>query len=166
MAEISMPEEKKPPGIDQKQKALDAFKDWSNYLLVTTVAALGWTTAKDGACFSSVGIRDVCILLFALSIVFAILTLALTPLTGENLKEDKSIYEVCWEGWFKGRYRLMDLCLPQHVLFLLGIIVYSGGTAFRTLSHSLVAIGFAIVRVLHGLLVILRWVWRPRGRAN
>jgi hypothetical protein len=35
---------------EQKLKALDAFKDWSNYLLITTVAALGWTASKDALC--------------------------------------------------------------------------------------------------------------------
>ena len=28
--------------LDGAHKALEHFKDWSNYLLVTTVAALGW----------------------------------------------------------------------------------------------------------------------------
>jgi hypothetical protein len=35
------------PELGQKLKALDAFKDWTNYLLVTTVAALGWAARKD-----------------------------------------------------------------------------------------------------------------------
>jgi hypothetical protein len=33
-------------GIEQKLKALESFKDWTNYLLVTTVAALGWTVSR------------------------------------------------------------------------------------------------------------------------
>jgi hypothetical protein len=33
---------------DAQTKALEFFKDWSNYLLVTTVAALGWVASgKD-----------------------------------------------------------------------------------------------------------------------
>jgi len=36
-------------------KALEFFKDWSNYLLVTTVAALGWVA--DSAHFSAGGFR-------------------------------------------------------------------------------------------------------------
>ena len=31
--------------IEQQLKALEFFKDWSNYLLVTTVAALGWVAS-------------------------------------------------------------------------------------------------------------------------
>ena len=42
MADELLPKDR----LDQKLKALDAFKDWSNYLLVTTVAALGWTSTK------------------------------------------------------------------------------------------------------------------------
>jgi len=79
---------KMPPKIEQKLKALDSFKDWGNYLLLTTVAALGWTTAKDAASFSSPWIKDACILLFAISVVFAILTLALIPHVAENITED------------------------------------------------------------------------------
>jgi len=30
---------------EQKLKALEWFKDWSNYMLITTVAALGWVAA-------------------------------------------------------------------------------------------------------------------------
>jgi hypothetical protein len=140
------------PGIEQKLKALDGFKDWSNYLLVTTVAALGWTTAKDGAGFSSIWIKGVCIALFALSVLFAILTLALIPHIAEELSaQDCSIYRVRWRGWFGSRFELADFCLPQHVLFLLGIIVYGGGAAFSTECESWLAILVTVGVVSLGL---------------
>src|ERR1700675_206652 len=102
--------------LDQRLKALEAFKDWSNYLLVATVGALGWTTTHDGAHFSSVVIGNVCAGLFAISVIFAILTLALIPHIAEDLKaKDSSIYRVPWNGWFGSHFQLADFCLPQHV---------------------------------------------------
>jgi hypothetical protein len=120
--------------IEQKLKALDGFKDWSNYLLVTTVAALGWTAEKGSDSFCTPWIKQVVVLLFALSVVFAILTLALIPHVAEDIKTRKngqvpSIYHVYWKGWFV-ELRLTRLCFPQHVFFLLGIILYATATAF------------------------------------
>jgi len=120
--------------IDKKLKALDSFKDWTNYLLVTTVAALGWTAGKDGATFSTPCMRTYAVLIFAVSIVFAILVLALIPHVAELLdappgEKCKSIYDVYWEHWLV-KVRLTNLCLPQHILFLVGIILYSVGTTF------------------------------------
>jgi cytochrome bd-type quinol oxidase subunit 2 len=169
--------------VDQKLKALDAFKDWSNYLLVTTVAALGWTTAKDAAHFSATWIQVATILLFALSVVFAILTLALIPHISENLEEGpRSIYETSWDGWLRGKYQLMDFCFVQHLLFLLGIIVYAAGTSFATdnpakvccasfgtisqVKQSIWAMAFCILSVVSYLGSMLLFVWMPRRKAS
>lgn len=115
-------------GLEQKLKALECFKDWTNYLLVTTVAALGWTSAKEGAILSFPLLRSVCIWSFALSVVFGIFTLALIPHVGEDLGEsDKSIYRVTWRG-YRVPLRLGHLCMPQHLLFLTGILLYAWGT--------------------------------------
>ena len=40
--------------LEQKLKALDSFKDWTNYLLITTVAALGWVGTERTKAFSGV----------------------------------------------------------------------------------------------------------------
>jgi hypothetical protein len=115
-------------GIEQKLKALEYFKDWSNYLLVTTVAALGWTSAKNATTFSPQWTRAVCIWSFALSIVFGIFTLALIPHVGEDIAENaESIYAVDWTGYWIP-LRLPYLCMPQHLLFLAGILFYAWGT--------------------------------------
>jgi len=114
-------------------KALDGFKDWSNYLLVTTVAAMGWTATQE-CNFRVSWMRSRAILSFAASIVFAILTLALIPHVAEDIKETTegvapSIYYVYWRD--RGfHWRLTYLCLPQHLLFLLGILLYAAGTSF------------------------------------
>jgi hypothetical protein len=128
--------------LEQSLKALDSFKDWSNYLLVTTVAALGWTAGKDGANFKDKEIMKTCaILAFAVSIVFAILVLAMVPHVAEDLSplpggKYPSIYKVYWTGWCV-KVRLTDLCLPQHVLFLLGIVFYAvGSSTFGSSNES------------------------------
>src|SRR5262249_28320575 len=36
----------------QKTAAVKSFKDWTNYLLVTTVAALGWVSSQQNAALS------------------------------------------------------------------------------------------------------------------
>jgi hypothetical protein len=120
---------------EQKLKALDSFKDWSNYLLVTTVAALGWTAGKDAGTFCSPSMRPFAIVSFALSIVFGIMTLALVPHIGEDIKAadgiTPSIYHVYWSGWFV-TLRLTRICLPQHIFFLVGVLLFATGTAFRS----------------------------------
>jgi len=119
------------PKVEQRLKALNSFKDWSNYLLVTTVAALGWVASSrypggtGGACV--VG----CL---AGSIICGIFTLALVPIVSEGVSSDKSIYETDAQFYlfyfgskyfFAPKFVLKWVCWPQHVLFIIGIIIYS-----------------------------------------
>ena len=148
--------------IDQKLKALEAFKDWSNYLLVTTVASLGWTAKENANGFCTQWMKSGAIALFALAVVFAILTLALIPHIAEKIEDDpepkrKSIYDVCWPGWGV-RLRLTHLCLPQHVLFLLGIVMYAAGTAFGPSISTCVFI-FAVL-ALPLIVLLIGQIWR------
>jgi hypothetical protein len=113
---------------------LDFFKDWSNFLLVTTVAALGWVATKDRPHISATALRWT-IFLFSASVVFAIFTLALIPIVAEGVdKTTKSFYDVpaCFTLlWLWGpmlAFKLKYVCWPQHVLFLAGIIVFSAAT--------------------------------------
>jgi len=114
--------------IERRLRALEAFKDWSNYLLVTTVAALGWVSTKDAPHFSGSCLRLACIWSFALSILFAILTLALIPHVAELSDGTKSIYDVSWNGWGPD-IELVYVCLPQHVFFLIGVMLYALGVS-------------------------------------
>src|SRR6267378_437855 len=118
-----------PPVLSAAQKtaAMANFKDWTNYLLVTTVAALGWVSTQ-----SPDVLARICSGCLALSVVAGIFTLAMIPLVTERLRDDsKSIYEV--EGtftiwWMRGPLqsaRLKHFCWPQHVLFLVGIALYA-----------------------------------------
>jgi len=109
-----------PP--DQLTTALKFFKDWTNYLLVTTVAALGW--AAEGTHIGGTP-RVLCVWFLAVSIAFGIFTLALIPLVQEQRTVyDRSNYDVRAKFW-GGSLRLIYVCFPQHVLFIAGIITYA-----------------------------------------
>ena len=112
---------------DQKLKALEFFKDWSNYLLVTTIAALGWVSAKDASVHSSAVVW-----FFALSSVFGIFTLALIPIIANQIDDNvDSFYEVeakfklFWMWGDEWSLTIKKVCWPQHVFFLLGVLVYA-----------------------------------------
>lgn len=114
--------------IEQHIKSLEYFKDWSNYLLVTTVAALGWVASKD-SCLADANIEIWC---FALSIVFGIFTLALVPIVAAQITDDlDSFYDVrprfrlFWLWGPECKLPIKAVCWPQHIFFLAGILVYS-----------------------------------------
>src|SRR5579859_6505062 len=107
-------------------KPLEYFKDWSNYLLITTVGAVGWVasaTTKPGPAW----IYQACLVSFALSIVFGIFTLALVPLVAEQRRAEPSFYDVRPKFhifWIPGRLRIKWACLPQHICFVAGVLLY------------------------------------------
>jgi len=117
-------------GLEQHLKALEALKDWSNYLLVTTVAALGW--ASTAVRFRKRTMRVVVIGSLALSAVLGILTLALIPPVADAINgSSSSIYAVGGSFnlyWMWGPLMSVTLkwvCWPQHVLFIIGIVAYA-----------------------------------------
>ena len=114
------------PHVTQLLQGLGFFKDWTNYLLVTTVAALGWVATKPVLVVPP-WLLALTIACFCLSIVFAIFTLALIPIVAENCQRDtKSIYDVAAPFqpiWLWGSTVEADLkwvCWPEHVFFLFG----------------------------------------------
>ena len=66
------------PKIKQILAAIKSFKDWSNYLLVTTVAALGWVTTNHLVGIAGIA-RAFVIGFLGSSIVFGIFTLDWDP---------------------------------------------------------------------------------------
>lgn len=106
--------------------ALGFFKDWTNLMLVTTTAAMGWVATTGG---NSVSARASMVLL-ALSIACAVFTLALIPLVAEQISGSESIYDVrarfnlLWIGGWEMAWPMKYVCWPQHVFFLLGIASY------------------------------------------
>ncbi len=127
----------KPVTADKTQliASLGFFKDWTNYLLVTTVAALGWV-AKGDSIVKGTELQWTIGFLCA-SVVFAIFTLALIPIVGERLEDKISIYSVeapfnlLWLLGPRLSFRLKYVCWFQHVLFLAAVVVYSYGSITR-----------------------------------
>lgn len=134
------------PSEDPRQKALEHFKDWSNYLLVTTVAAMGWV-ATQGDSFAIPCMKSWCLGLFGFSVVFGIFTLAMIPLLAEKLGKENSttiasFYDATIEYTFGpnwkdfnivektivqrgyGPSKIKHVCWVQHVAFIAGIILY------------------------------------------
>jgi len=117
--------------VEQLLKGLEFFGNWSNYILVTTVAALGWVASTARAPISPRALRWVIGCLCA-SIVFAVFTLAMIPLVAENITaETKSFYELSpkfdliYTIGPEVSLKLKWVCWPQHILFLVGIAIYS-----------------------------------------
>jgi hypothetical protein len=110
--------------------ALEAFDRWSNYLLVTTVAAVGWISS-DNVRFHSDTLRDLSLWSLGVSVVFGILALALVPLVAEQAESERSIFRVKARFSFAGialHGYLTQACRPQHAFFILGIVFYCAGT--------------------------------------
>ena len=117
---------------DPKVLALQTFERWSNYLLVTTVAATGWVATKNIDVDQPW--RDATLWYFGISIVFGILTLALIPIIAQSMTQNHvSIYQV------PAKFRLVrrtlctvyltQACRPQHLLFIAGIALYCFGAS-------------------------------------
>ena len=101
--------------------ALEHFKDWTNYLLVTTVAALGWVGTKDAPDFLCPWLRLACVWSLALSCIFGIFTLALIPLIAEQQGATPSFYDVKPEFQILGCNLscVSKLCASRSTSFLL-----------------------------------------------
>lgn len=119
------------PNVEQHLKALASFKDWSNYMLVTTVAALGWVASTTSPAIGPDAVRWVIGCLGA-SVLFAIFTLALVPIVAEGITQNtQSFYDVVADFdliWTLGPrigLKLKWVCWWQHILFLAGIIIYT-----------------------------------------
>ncbi|WP_204014816.1 hypothetical protein [Virgisporangium aurantiacum] len=116
---------------DGRVAALESFKDWSNYLLVTTVAAAGWI-ASDNVTFWSTPLKSAALWSLGVSIVFGILALALVPLVAQQMQDsDQSIYHVrvCFKIFTRQCHAyLTQACRPQHVTFIVGIAFFCLGT--------------------------------------
>ncbi len=112
---------------DQRMVALGYFKDWSNYLLVTTVAATGWV-AKEPL---SDGFHRLALGALLTSLVAGVITLALVPLVAEQIRDDdKSFYNVRAKFSLIGDWsmRIPAACRPQHIMLIIGAATYCIGS--------------------------------------
>jgi hypothetical protein len=161
MSGTTIPQTTVPQTIDNT-KALEFFKDWTNYLLVTTVAALGWVATSQALHFSSPCARALCILSFAASIMFGIFTLALIPIIQEERPSGWSNYEVVVSSLFGHfRCRLVSVCYPQHTLFLLGIGIFAVSTAFSSLTRAARTLDIVFFAAAAAVVIsIIYVIWR------
>ena len=122
--------------IDHLLKAVEFFKDSSNFLLLISVVALGWVVEHPGGINES--LNDTVVLCMGLSVVFGLFTMGLIPLVAETLTgTTSSIYDV--RGEFRtfvlgGRHHSLPLkavCWPQQVFFIAGILVYVIGNIIK-----------------------------------
>ena len=119
---------------DNGLRALGYLKDWSNYLLVTTVVVLGWVVKGEIDKWIIPEMKSWCVWSFGLSLVFGILTLALIPLVTEIYKGGESIYDVrphfdiFGGGSGVSRFRIKHACRPQHLLFIAGVFLFIIGS--------------------------------------
>jgi hypothetical protein len=120
-------------GVEQQMKALESFKDWSNYLLVANIAAIGWVASENGQANLDEVFAKVAIAFLGLSLVFAMFTLASIPVVAQQIDANtKSFYEVEFNplerfGKHDFNRRLRFFCLPQHGFLVAAILVYSLG---------------------------------------
>ncbi|MBC8117413.1 MAG: hypothetical protein H7062_23695 [Candidatus Saccharimonas sp.] len=122
--------------VEQLVTALEFFKDWSNYLLVTSVASLGWASTKD-VLFRSPTLKATSMWLLAGSIIFGIFTLALIPLVAEKIDPGtESFYDIKPVFYLLGIkttcIKLKCVCFWQHILFMLGVLVYVWGVVKKS----------------------------------
>jgi hypothetical protein len=122
--------------IDHLLKAVEYFKDSSNFLLMLSVVALGWVVEHSGSVPES--LKDVIVLCMGLSVVFGLFTMGLLPLVAETLTgTTQSIYDVRGEfrafvvGGAHHSLPLKAVCWPQQVLFITGIMLYAVGNIMK-----------------------------------
>ena len=126
-----------------ENKALEHFKDWSNVLLATTAAGVGWLAEQKQPDWNSDFFATVrhashifALWSFAASALFGIFTLALIPLVAEQQRQQNaaSFYDVVASFQFLGHdtfygckceLRIKQVCFPQHVLFIAGLLLYA-----------------------------------------
>ena len=122
--------------IDHLLKAVEYFKDSSNFLLMLSVVALGWVVEHPTSVHDSM--KDAIVLCMGLSVVFGLFTMGLIPLVAETLTgTTPSIYDV--RGEFRtfvlgGRHHSLPLkavCWPQQVLFIAGVMLYAVGNVMK-----------------------------------
>jgi len=125
--------------------ALGVFKDWSNYLLVTTVAAAGWV-GSDKVALEPPMLQVAVMWCLGLSAVFGILTLALIPLVAEQKDPNASIYqcEVTFHVVKEWHAYLTMACRPQHILFMIGIVLFCVGSVSQAALRGTLVTGAAV----------------------
>src|SRR6202795_1196406 len=127
------------PPSDAQDKALEFVSSASSYVLLATIALLGWVAS--GVEFSNDGLRVASMACLTLSVVFGVATLALIPLVQEARRPGQSNFEVEARFMLLGQRgaRLKSALLPQYLFLLAGLIFYViGMISFKGLRRLLI----------------------------
>src|SRR4051812_32092286 len=170
---MSEPQKLKIEDVDPRRDSLQSFERWSNYMLVTTVAAVAWVASSkpDPSDDVATTLWSAAVWCLGISIVFGIFTLALVPLVahamGKDPKNEDSIYhiKVTFELFqLPIRAFLTQACRPQHALFIAGVILYCIWNA----EHVWPAVIIPAMAGLYGVLsrpwCWVVWPWRRNRR--
>jgi hypothetical protein len=116
------------PPSDGQAKALEFVNSASSYVLLATIALLGWVAS--GVEFSNDGLRVASMACLTLSVVSGVATLALIPLVQEARRPGQSNFEVEARFMLFGLRgaRLKTALLPQYLFLLAGLILYVVGS--------------------------------------
>ena len=109
---------------DAQAKALEFVNNASSYVLLATIALLGWVAS--GVEFSNDGLRVASMACLTLSVVFGVATLALIPLVQEARRPGQPNFEVEARFMLFGQRgaRLKSALLPQYLFLLAGLVLY------------------------------------------
>ncbi len=158
------------PSSDARLEALKSFKDWSNYLLVTTVAAVGWVGKQNThpALVASLAIWSL-----GISAVFGVFTLALVPLVSEQMdraSDRPSIFTVPVQFYVGGptlrTMHLTQACRPQHLSFMLGVLLYSAAATGLRGPRLEVLNPWSVYGSFAALVVVFAWIARGSHRRS
>jgi hypothetical protein len=143
--------------------SLGAFKDWSNYLLVTTVAAAGWL-GKTEVELSANRFELWCL---ALSACFGIFTLALIPIITSLIREidgetKTTFYDITADFELLGGrgMKIKWVCFWQHFLFLIGVLAFAVHRTFHGYGFGIcIDIGIYCLLIGFTIWIITMWFW-------
>jgi hypothetical protein len=108
-------------------KGLELLNTWTNVLIVTTTAAVGWLVEKSLVNLGTT-LGKAVLACFCLSIVCGILAMCQIPGLAARVDDDtRSIYELRGDNYlfpfWRVSFPVIWVLWPQHTLFIAGIVL-------------------------------------------
>lgn len=109
-------------------KGLEHFSTWTNVLIVTSTAGIGWILEQRSDVSGWPPLPSLWCL--AASITFGVLTMCQIPAMTQSVSDDPAttIYDLPAYNyllpWLRIRIPIMYLCWPQHTLFIAGVVLF------------------------------------------
>ncbi len=112
---------------EQLLKGLELLSTWTNVLIATSTAAVGWLVDQSSVEFETT-LGQVILGCFCLSIVFGILAMCQIPGLAERVTDfTRSIYQLRGDNYllpfWKVSFPVIWVLWPQHALFIAGILL-------------------------------------------